>query len=160
MRMAVKKVVRVVRIFSNQELIDITNEKRQRIQYLILKRVFEPYHPGSGVGTNRTYSFKNLLEVMIAKEISTIYMNVDHLKLALDFVRDEAPNIFDKNVKVDLVLTIYADSQGAIGYWLKSTEQTLKEAKKWLPKGKKLLLIDLNAVKTYLERRIIEVKSG
>ena len=51
--------------YSSKQTFDITGETKQRIQYWVLKGLFQPADKGRGVGTSRGYSEGNLLEITV-----------------------------------------------------------------------------------------------
>ena len=147
------------KLYTNKQLLEITGEKRSRIQYWILKGVFQPADLGTGVGTSRHYSFANLLEVTLAQEMSALLHNVDFITKVINEVRTKYPKFFEKPSKYQ---KITGKNLLSVGYFSKlsnitsilNQKETNKALNKLTSKGFKFFAMDLDVAKAELIQKI------
>jgi hypothetical protein len=150
------------RLYSNKQVLEITGEKRSRIQYWSLKGVFHAADPGSGIGTSRKYSFGNLLEIMITQQISIVIHNIGFVAGILHEIRNEAPRTFfdltpNRTTKSgEMILTVLIQSENAIVIYVHDIDKSEEYKRKWLPKEFAVVHWDLGMIKNALIDKLTE----
>jgi DNA-binding transcriptional MerR regulator len=146
--------------YSTTEMIEITGETKQRIQYWVLRNVIYPIDKGRGAGTSRGYSFGNLLEIILVQNLSQTSINIDFTKRILKHVREEKPSYFalPDNIEDRLddvcILSVLFMSQNDIMVFVHGFEETIEVMGRYLPAGFKAFQMDLNVLKKALVERL------
>lgn len=148
-------------IYSSKQMFEITGETKQRIQYWVLKDLFQPVDKGKGVGTSRRYSEGNLLEIILVQALAPILNNVDFIKRILKHVRKEKPsyfafpdNIEDRLDDDECILSVLFMSQNDIMVFVHGFEEAIEVMGRYLPSGFKSFQMDLNVLKKALVEKI------
>lgn len=89
-------------LYNTKEIKDMTGETNQRLTYWILKGVVVPADPSLGTGTSRKYSLQNLMEVIIAQELSRMSLNINIIKTIMEALRNNHQSFFQLPSKQDL----------------------------------------------------------
>jgi len=151
------------RLYTTTEMIEITGETKQRIQYWVLRGVIMPADKGRGAGTTRTYSFVNLLEILLVQTLTPILSNIDFIKCILDEIRKIEPLCFsvsgkkEQTQKDEYILTVLIQSDNAIVVYIHNIEEAKDCIGEYLSSGFKSFQIDLSVLK---QRLIEKVKGG
>ncbi len=85
------------KLFATKEVLRITQETRQRIQYWIFNGIVSPADPGAGTGTTRKYSYKNLVEMMLAKELSKAGVDIKIVAQVVNHLKKGKSDYFGKS---------------------------------------------------------------
>ncbi len=148
-------------LYSNQQMLEITGETKPRIQYWVLKGLFQPVDQGKGVGTSRRYSEGNLLEILVIQAITQNLPNVDFAKSILAEIRRTNPSFFsqlgdreDSIDKADCILTVLFESVNAIMVYVHDFEDATVCDRTYLSLGLRVYRMDLNFLKNTLRERI------
>jgi hypothetical protein len=147
------------KLYTLKQVCEIVDESPKRIQYWILQRLFEPFDPGSGTGTARKFSFKNLLEISIASALckTTIYIRI--VRYIMSQIHRDAPDFFEENNgfdgghEKDVLLVVQMVGESTVSYVFKQKTE-VDYIPGMLSTGLPMLAISLQALKTNLLKRV------
>ena len=142
-------------LYTNKQMFEITGEKKPRIQYWILKSVFEPADEGSGIGTSRRYSFGNLLEILIARSLARVLNNVAFIANIIKEVRKNYPSFFKDTLTQRSpvgknILSVVIQSDNAIIPYIHNLKMAKQCLDTYLKDGMKIFHMDLDVLKADL----------
>ena len=146
-------------LYTNKQMNQITGETKQRIQYWILKGVFQPADEGRGIGTSRRYSIGNLLEITIAQTLTPILNNVALVANILNEIRKKRPTFFKNSAgsggdAEKNILSVLIQSENAILVYIHGIEEAKESMGNYLAEGFKCFHMDLDYLKAQLISKI------
>lgn len=80
---------------SPKQVMKITNETRQHIQYWYVNGLIRPYDEGGGIGSARYYSYENLAEIYLIKILFRYFRNnIKSIKVIFSKILEQHPDFF------------------------------------------------------------------
>jgi hypothetical protein len=150
-------------LYSTKQMLEITGESNQRIQYWILNGVLAPSNPGSGTGTSRGYSIDNLLAIMVAKALS---QNNFPIKLVAYFIKQinrdnrsffktlECPS----DINEQAILSIKVNDMGGTLSNVTTFKELKGQIELLLRNDWPIIILNLDMIKAELKKRLSEGK--
>ena len=145
-------------LFSTKEMLAITGETKQRVQYWVLKGVFKPEDVGLGIGTTRRYSFTNLFEINLAQVLSRVLKNVDFIRSVMNEARKTCPQAFSPAAEHippnNNILSILIHSDNSIVIHVGGIDGAKKCLAKYVPKGFTSFHVDIAHIRSSLLKKV------
>lgn len=149
------------RLFSVKEMLKVTEETNQRVQYWIMNGIVTPHEPNPGIGKGRQYSFENLLEILIAQSLMHANFHVQLLTNVFKQIRREHRNYFkdttysnDINNQYMLSLIIVGPSTSSCVSIIHTFEDAQEHAAGLHRPGTLLIQLNLDLLKEHLMRKL------
>lgn len=99
--------------YSAEDVQNILDIKRSRIQFYIGEKLFEPESSGEGKGVRRVFSKRNIAELYLIIELFNLGLHKDQVRYLISFIKSQDSELKEKENQVFWIQTMFPQAVGS-----------------------------------------------